>query len=210
MPMPLIKRDAKGPPSPPAARPEGLAAQVAALASSDAEARWSAARALGGHADAATALGTALRGEPEPRVREAITTALLRIGTAASVAELLPCLRSQDAGLRAAAIEALQALPEAVTPFVQALFADADSDVRILATELTRNMPAADATALLCGLITHETHPNVCAAAVEVLSEVGTPDALPVLRDCETRFADQPFLPFAITTAIARISGQEG
>ena len=56
----------------------------------------------------------------------------------------------------------------------RAALADGDPDVRILATELARNMPAADATHLLCGLLEHEQHPNVCAAAVEVLAEVGT------------------------------------
>ena len=59
------------------------------------------------------------------------------------------------------------------------LLDDSDSDVRILATELARNMPAADATHVLCTLLEHEQHPNVCAAAIDVLAEVGTRDALP-------------------------------
>ena len=104
-------------------------------------------------------------------------TALMRVGDEASVQALLPYLRSQDAGQRAAAIEALQALPEAIAPFMAALLGDADSDVRILATELARNMPPKDATRVLCGLLEKEPHPNVCAAAVDVLAEVGTRDA---------------------------------
>jgi hypothetical protein len=63
---------------------------------------------------------------------------------------------------------------------------------------------------LLCDLIEHEPHPNVCAAAIEVLAEVGTPQAIPVLEKCSARFAATPFLPFAISMAIARISGAEG
>jgi HEAT repeat protein len=137
-------------------------------------------------------------------------TALMRTGDAASVEAILPYLRSQDAGLRAAAIEALQALPSATTPFMEALFSDPDSDVRLLATELTRNMKASEATQILCQLIEREQHPNVCAAAVDVLTEVGTPEALPVLEKCAVRFAATPFLPFAISMAIARISGAEG
>ena len=46
-------------------------------------------------------------------------------------------------GQRAAAIEALQAMPAAILPFMDALLGDGDSDVRILATELARNLPAA-------------------------------------------------------------------
>ena len=48
--------------------------------------------------------------------------------------------------------------------------------------ELVRDMPAAKATSLLVALLDRETHPNVCGAAVEVLTELGTPDALPMLR----------------------------
>ena len=53
-------------------------------------------------------LAVALGVEAIPRVREAIMTALMRIGSTASVEALLPHLRSQDAGQRAAAIEALR------------------------------------------------------------------------------------------------------
>ena len=41
------------------------------------------------------------------------------------------------------------------------------------------------------------------------VAEVGTPDALPVLRQCAKRFAGTPFLPFAVSVAIARISGTQ-
>jgi hypothetical protein len=141
----------------------------AALDSPAAESRWTAARALAGQADAVPALAAALGREPTPRVREAMMTALIRIGNAASIEVILPYLRSQDAGLRAAAIEALQALPEAIAPFMEPLLSDDDSDVRLLATELARNMEASEATRLLCELIEREHHPNVCAAAIDVL-----------------------------------------
>lgn len=205
--MPFVKRDTT--PSPSTSPDDGLARHIASLGSPDPQIRWSAARALGGRADAVEALATALRSEQIPRVREAIMTALVRLGGEASVLALLPFLRSQDAGERAAAIEALQAMPEAILPFMDALLGDGDSDVRILATELARNLPAVDATRILCACLAHETHPNVCAAAIEVLAEVGTRDALPALAHCAERFRDIPFLTFAVTTASARISDQE-
>jgi hypothetical protein len=62
------------------------------------------------------------------------------------------------------------------------------------------------ATRLLCRLLEHEQHPNVCAAAIDVLAEVGTRDAVPALQACAERFAGTPFLPFAVSIAIARIS----
>jgi HEAT repeat protein len=109
-----------------------------------------------------------------------------------------------------AVIEALQALPGAILPFMDRLFEDEDSDIRILATELARNMPAPEATGILCALLAKEPHPNVCAAAIDVLAEVGTRDAVPVLQACAERFAATPFLPFAVSTAIARISDAKG
>ena len=78
-------------------------------------------------------------------------TALMRVGDEASVRALMPYLRSEDAGQRSAATEALQSLPKAVAPFMAALLGDADADVRLLATELARNMPPKDATRVLCG-----------------------------------------------------------
>ena len=208
--MPLIKRDAAQDSSKRSAPKDTIAEHIAALGSSDADSRWRAARALGGQSGAVTALADLLHTEKVVRVREAIVTALIRTGNRASVEALIPHLRSQDAALRSAVGDALQALPDGVLPFMQALLTDADSDVRILATELVRNMRPADATNLLVPLLEKEGHPNVCAAAIEVLSEVGTADALPALRQCATRFASTPFLSFAASTAIARLSRTEG
>ena len=201
--MPLIRGKKGG------ASGETSGPRQGALDSPDADNRWTAARALAGQADAVPALAVALARESVPRVREAMMTALIRTGNAASIEVLLPYLRSQDASMRAAAIEALQALPDAIGPFMSPLLNDGDSDVRLLATELARNMEASEATRLLCELIEHEHHPNVCAAAIDVLTEVGTPDALPTLKRCAARFAATPFLPFAVSVAMSRISGEE-
>ena len=207
--MPLVKR---GNPTSPTVRtaPEDVSADMAALAHADSDVRWNAARVLGGRAEAVAALAAALRGEEVPRVREAIMTALMRIGDDASVMALVPYIRSQDAGVRSSAIEALQTLPDATRPFLIRLLQDDDTDVRILASELARNLKAHDATNILCELLKHEQHPNVCAAAIDVLAEVGTPDAVPALRVCAERFSETPFLPFAVSLAIARITGSEG
>jgi HEAT repeat protein len=205
--MPFIKRD---PAAPAEQTPDDPTAQIAGLESPDAQARWSAARALGGDPDAVPALAAALAREHVPRVREAIMTGLMRVGDEASVLVLLPYLRSQDAGQRGTAIEALQALPEAIMPFMPALLSDSDTDVRILATELARNMPGNDATRVLCDLLENEQHPNVCAAAIDVLAEVGTRNSVTALQACAARFATIPFLQFAVSTAIARISDTEG
>jgi HEAT repeat protein len=203
--MPLVKGGQKGSASD--AKVADTTNYSDAMTSADAEIRWTAARALAGKADSVPALAAALSRESVPHVREAIMTSLMRIGDEASVKTMLPYLRSDDAGIRAVAIETLQALPGAIAPFMRPLFRDSNSDVRLLATELVRNMPPADATPLLCDLIKHEDNPNVCAAAIDVLTEVGTAEAIPVLEECAARFSTTPFLPFAVSVAISQISG---
>jgi HEAT repeat protein len=207
--MPFVKSNKPGTLSTDVKPEKDLASQIGDLSSPNLDVRWNAARALGGRVDAVAALAQALRTEQVTRVREAIMTALMRVGNEASVRALLPYLRSQDAGQRGTAIEALQALPDAIMPFMATLFCDSDTDVRILATELARNMPAREATHVLCHLLENEPQPNVCAAAIDVLAEVGTREAVPTLEACAKRFTDTPFLPFAIATTIARISETE-
>jgi len=206
--MPLVRRDIA--PSPAASTAADQAATRDALRAAEPEMRWNAARALGTDPASVAALAAALETEPVPRVREAIVTALMRIGSEDSVRALLPYLRVQDAALRGAALDALQALPDSTVPFLSMLLHDADSDVRILAVELVRGMPAAEATRQLCDMLEHEAHPNVCASAVDALAEIGTRDALPALERCARRFADTPFLPFAISIALTRISNGQG
>ena len=71
-----------------------------------------------------------------------------------------------------------------------ALLADPDADIRLLTCELARALPATEATPLLCALLDRDAEPNVCAAAVDVLAEVGGPEALPALARCAERFPD--------------------
>jgi hypothetical protein len=60
----------------------------------------------------------------------------------------------------------------------------------------------------LSDLLARESEINVCAAAVEVLAEVGTVNALPGLIQCEERFKTTPFLAFSIKIAKDRIAAQ--
>jgi hypothetical protein len=85
------------------------------------------------------------------------------------------------------------------------LLTDSDTDVRILACDLTRQLPGALATQLLTDVLTKDPDANVCAAAVDVLAEAGERDALPALAACEARFVDTPFLSFAIGVVRHRI-----
>ena len=98
-----------------------------------------------------------------------------------------------------------KSLPEAVAPFMAALLGDADADVRLLATELARNMPPNDATRVLCGLLEKETasqrlrgrrrgagrgrNPR-CRAGVEGLRRAVCGRAVPAVRHIDHHRAD--------------------
>lgn len=172
------------------------------------DARWAAARAAGELPEGLLLLKNALARDPSPRVREAIFTSLARIRTPDSAEAVLPYLGSDDASLRAGALDALRAMPAATAPHLAAVLKHNDPDVRLLACELVRNQPPADASRLLGNLLANESQANVCAAAVEVVAEVGGPELLPVLAECAARFPDDPFLAFAIQIASERIGSQ--
>jgi HEAT repeat protein len=202
--MPLIRKT-------PAVAPRSAAlapGRIDAFTCGSDDERWSAARAAAEHPDQARVLGDALGRERNPRVREAMFTSLSRIGTAQSVEALLPLMRCDDPALRTGALDALRAMMSVVRPYVPQLMSDPDSDVRLLACELVRMLPGADASGLLCALIESEREPNVCASAIDVLAEVGGPDALPALARCEERFRGTPFLVFSIRITVDRIRSQ--
>lgn len=200
--MPLVRN----PTQPPKPRKPAPAEVLSGLNSASAEERWAAARAAAELPDAAAALAAALPGEPDLRVREAMFTSLARIGTRDSVARILPLLRSDDSALRTGALDALRSSQVAAPEFLPQLLSDPDVDVRILSCELARNLPDEEASRSLCALLANEREINVCAAAIEVLAEVGDESALPTLARCAERFAQVPFLSFAIQLATDRIT----
>jgi len=198
--MPLIRR--------PSLPSESSAADTtASLTHGTSDERWAAARAAAVQPGGVALLAAALAQERDPRVLEAIFTGLARAGTAQSAAAVLPLIRSHDASLRAGALDALRAMPEASSPHVPRLLADPDADVRLLSCELVRGLPEGEANRLLCDLLDREAEKNVAAAAVEVLAEIGRSEALPALARCAERFAGDAFLAFSIKVATDRIDG---
>jgi HEAT repeat protein len=208
--MPLIRRDTV----PSGQNEPRHPADV--LRDGTADQRWKAARALGvvtgvscvavsSVVRAAKILANALLTEADPRVREAIFTSLVRLGSRECVEAVIPCLRLDDPQLRGGGLDALRAMIGVVRPMLPALLADPDADVRLLTCDLARELSASDATQLLCYVLARETEPNVCAAAVDVLAEIGEAEALPFLQACAARFGDVTFLSFAVRIAMQRI-----
>ena len=146
--------------------------------------------------------------EASPSVRAVLFTTLIQLQSPDVAARLADLLRSDDVPLRNAAIEALQEMPDAVAPHFERLLADDDSDVRIFAVNILATLRHARASEWLIDVMRTDPHVNVCAAAVDGLTEVGGPEALPDLEDLRHRFAGNAFMEFAIDAAMRRIRGQ--
>ncbi len=175
------------------------------LSDADPRQRRLAARDLAAFPAAALSLGQALASEHDASVREALFTSLGTLASDSAVQALLPLLRTEDAGLRNGAIEALAAMPQAVAPCVDRLLLDPDADVRIFTVNLLGELRHAEVPTWLLQVLRHETHVNVVAAALEVLAEVGSPAELPALRSVRERFGEDAFIHFAVDLAISRI-----
>ncbi|WP_291846425.1 HEAT repeat domain-containing protein [Bradyrhizobium sp.] len=203
--MPLVRK-----PSSPTGAPVPDGRQLSEIfATGSDDDRWTAARGAADSPDGLSLLADALSRERIPRVREAIFTALTKIATPDSAAVVLPYLRSDDAAERTGALDALRAMPAAAAKFLPSLLNDTDPDVRLLACEIARVLPAGDGSCALGELIERETNSNVCSAAVEVLAETGDLASLPILARCAARFPDDPFLTFAIRAASDRIGSSD-
>ena len=202
--MPLVRK----PTDPSRTSTPDVSGVLKALESGNADERWAAARASADVPGSTGTLAVALRKESDARVREAMFTSLARIGTRESADEVLALLRSDNANLRTGALDALHIMIGAMRELLPRLLNDSDADVRILSCELARKLPSDEATSLLCSLLDREQEINVCAAAIDVLAEVGSPAALPALATCGQKFRTVPFLEFAIKVATDRISAQ--
>ncbi|MCF6178151.1 MAG: HEAT repeat domain-containing protein [Geopsychrobacter sp.] len=183
---------------------EGLSQQLQSATSS--ERRW-AARDLAIYPDAVEPLLHALRSETEHPVAIAIFDSLRQIGGETVVNGLLPLLSVEDAFKRNAAIEVLQEMPEGVALHIIELLNDRDSDVRIFAIDILQQLAHPQTPEWLLSVLKDETHINVIATAVDRLAEVGTQEMIPELKALKLRFPNEPYLDFAVQTAIRRIKG---
>lgn len=189
---------------PPAPR-ESTAALLGLLAGGDAGERRRAARILGDDAGNVLGLAARLELEADAGVRDALFGSLVRIGGIQTAGLIAALLRSADASLRGGAIEALKRMRDDAVPALDALLGDRDPDTRLLAVEVTRAWPSELAVPRLRLVFENDPHVNVCGAAVDVATEVGTPDLLPALAGLRRRFARDQFLVFAVDVACSRI-----
>jgi HEAT repeat protein len=181
---------------------EGLTAQ---LNGSDATHRRWAARELANFPEASTVLVQRIVLETDASVREMLLASLTRLHDSVAIAGLATCLRSENVALRNEAIEAMAQLPDAVGPIVECLLADADPDVRIFTVNILESLRHPNVESWLIAVIEHDATLNVCATAVDLLVEVGTPAARAPLQRLMARYPDEPYIQFAAELAIKRM-----
>jgi HEAT repeat protein len=179
---------------------------VAELDDADPKARRWAARDLRAWPAASAALVARLHRERDDAVREMILTSLTALGDDTVVTALVGCLRSEDVVLRNEAVEALKQLPEKTAAIMNQLLADGDPDVRIFAVNILEGLRHPEVESWLLAVVERDPHVNVCAAAVDLLGEVGTASAREPLERLSARFAD-PYIQFATALALRRIKG---
>ncbi|CAK0766668.1 HEAT repeat domain-containing protein [Gammaproteobacteria bacterium] len=189
--------------------PRNQAGLVEQLADDNPEVRRWAALDLGEYPDSADQLCAQLERETHAPVREALLTSLIRIGNPTVVKGLLPLLRSDDAALRNGAINALQHFPDAISPYMETMLHDADSDYRIFTINILTNLRHPKTPHWLREVVENDKHINVCATAVDLLAEVGGPEAIPALEALPGRFNQDPFLRFATNVAVRRIRAEK-
>jgi HEAT repeat protein len=185
--------------------PLDCASLALALSQESAEARRRAARELIHCPGAASALLAQLSVEPSLSVREVILTTLIRLGDPQAILGLSEFLRSEDASIRNEALEAMKQLPDSVATIMRDLLLDADADVRIFAVNIMETLRHPDVESWLIQVIQNDAHVNVCATALDLLSEVGTDAALAALIQINSRFPNEPYIQFAADLAIKRI-----
>ena len=199
---------AQGIPDP--AIPDGRRDPLAAIEDADASVRRDAAHGLGHAAfpGAEAALARRLQAEGDAGVREAILTALARIGTPDAAAALVPFLDREDAALRNAVLESLQQMPaEVAAAALLPLLDHADADLRIFAVQGLGGLAHPGGADWLEAVMERDTDVNVCLAAVEALAEAGSPEAMAGLEALARRFPDDAFVAFAVDAARSSFRG---
>jgi len=177
----------------------------AALENSDASGRRQAAREIVHCPDAASVLVSRLQRENDDAVREVILGALVRMSDPIALSGLVDCLRSEDAALRNEVIERFAQMGREVDPTLQSLLKDPDPDLRIFAVNILASSQHPNVESWLIEIIEQDTHLNVCAAAADLLCEVGTEASIDALARLKARFADEAYIQFAADLALKRI-----
>ncbi len=180
-------------------------APTAALDADDPQQRRDALRASVGDAAALPAVIARLPLEQDPHVRSVLISTLVESQSDDAAQALAALLSVEDVALRNLAITALAEMPTAAMKLLPGLLDNADADVRIFATSVLGAIGGPRAAELLAWLLGHDPHVNVIDAAINGLVETGSREHIKALQAARRRFADDPYVGFAVKAAISAL-----
>lgn len=169
------------------------------------EVRRKAAIRLADFPQAAPGVAARLGAEEDEIVLSALSVAVTSSPSEAGVQALLELIRGEDAAKRTIGVDALRQMPARLLEFVQRSVDDPDPDVRILVANTFQHAAVAGVAPLLADRLAREEEPNVLAALVDALLEIGTEVEAPALDELRARLGDEDFLAFAVEAALETI-----
>lgn len=176
------------------------------LSSEDVTARRWAARDLALFKEASRVLLDRLAIENDLSVRESILSSLLAIKDEVAVRGLIELLKSEDALLRNEVIEILKEMPEEVAPYMKEFLSSVDPDIRIFAINIMESLRHPKVLEWLKEVLENDTNVNVCATALDLITEIGTEEFIPGIEKVKERFKEEPYVQFVADLALRRIN----
>lgn len=121
--------------------------------------------------------------------------------------EMFKMLKSDNAYLRNMAIKFLQEFGVEAKPFLEKLMNNEDKDIRIFAINILEDVRYDDSIEMLRYFMLKEKDINAMMTAVDYLGEIGSEQDIALLEAVKKEYKDEPYVQFAIDTAIERIRG---
>ncbi len=177
------------------------------LQSADAEERREAVIDLGRSGAGAAPLLFRALGDPDWRVRKTAVEALVHIGGAGVITQLIKTLALHDnAGARNAAIEALVHIGAGAIDDLLPMLGAADVDVRKFIVDILGDIRDRRAVPGLIKAL-QDTDENIRVASAEALGKIRDPRAVDALLACLQR-TDQGWLDYAAAEALGEIGDE--
>jgi len=150
-------------------------------------------------------LGASLEHNGFLTLRQAILDGQLDLGDPAMLEEMVRWFEGCDAAARAHAAESLKALSLDLLPLLTRLLAHPDPHLRLFGVGLLEFRRDPDVERQLIAVLERDADLRVSAAALDLLCEVATKEAIEPLERLKARFASEAYVQFAVTLAIKRI-----
>ena len=121
--------------------------------------------------------------------------------------EMFKMLKSDNACLRNMAIKFLQEFGVEAKSFLEKLMDNEDKDIRIFAINILGDVRYEDSIEMLRYFMLKEKDINAMMTAVDYLGEIGSEDDIKLLEAIKKDYENEPYVQFAIDTAIERLKG---